>query len=32
MAALAGHSVQLECIFFLDGDSLYTIIYTYIYK
>ena len=25
-AALAGHSVQLECIFSLDGDTLYAVI------
>lgn len=25
LAALLGHSVQLECIFSLDGDSLYAV-------
>ena len=24
-AALSGHSVQLECVFSLDGDSLYAV-------
>jgi hypothetical protein len=25
LAALSGHSVQLECIFSLDGESLYAV-------